>query len=84
MDSAKFSQALLQYRNAPDRDTCLSSASALFGYTLRDFIPRRPDALIGTMWREIAGEGSDAQGRWHINNGQWVLRSSILCWLGRT
>ena len=54
LDSAKFSQALLQYRNTPDRDTRMSPAMALFGCQLRDFIPRRPDVLIGTMWREIA------------------------------
>ena len=43
LDSAKFSQALLQYRNTPDRDTRMSLAMGLFGRQLRDFIPRRPD-----------------------------------------
>ena len=32
----------------------MSPAMALFGRQLRDFIPRRPDGLIGTMWMEIA------------------------------
>ena len=34
LDSAKFSQALLQYRNTPDRDTRTSLAMALFGRQL--------------------------------------------------
>ena len=32
----------------------MSPAMSLFGRQLGDFIPRRPDDLVGTMWRDIA------------------------------
>ena len=33
---------------------------SLFGRQLRDFIPRCPDSLIGTMWKEIADDREKA------------------------
>ena len=39
---------------------------SLFGRKLRDFIPRRPEDLIGTMWREI----TDAREKALLPRGQ--------------
>ena len=40
---------------------------ALFGRPLRDFLPRVPGAMIGTMWREVSEAReravTDAQGQ---------------------
>ena len=78
LDTTKLSQAMLQYRNTPDRDTKMSPAMALLGRQLRDFIPRCPQNLVGPMWRDIAdarekalmprGKGAHEQWSVHARN----------------
>ena len=38
----------------------MSPAMALFGRPLRDFLPCVPGAMVGTMWREVAGAREQA------------------------
>ena len=39
LDNDRFSQAIMEYRNTPDRDTGCSPAQVVFGRVIRDFIP---------------------------------------------
>ena len=63
VDTAKFSRAILQVRNTPDRDTRISPAEALFGRKLKDFLPSPKRNLIGGMWKEIADKREQALAR---------------------
>ena len=81
LDTTKFSQAMLQYCNTPDRDTKMSPAMALLGRQLRDFIPRCPQKLVGPMWREIADAREKAlmpRGKGAHENGQHMQGPSRL------
>ena len=60
VDTAKFSRAILQLRNTPERDTRLSPAEALFGRKLKDFLPTPKRNLIGDMWKELADKREQA------------------------
>ena len=54
VDAAKFSRAILQLRNTPDRDRRISPAEAPLGRKLKDFLPSPKRNLIGDMCKELA------------------------------
>ena len=63
VDAAKFSRAILQLRNTPDRDRRISPVEALFGRKLKDFLPSPKRNLIGDMWKELADKREQALAR---------------------
>ena len=60
VDTARFTRAMLQLRNTPDRDTRISPAEALFGRKLKDFLPVPKRELIGEMWKDLADKREQA------------------------
>ena len=59
LDTDKFTQAILQFRNTPDIDNNLSPAQVIFGIPLRDALPFLPtsqiheNSQIRPLWREL-------------------------------
>ena len=60
VDTARFTRAILQVRNTPDRDTRISPAEALFGRKLKDFLPCPKRNFIGGMWKDLADKREQA------------------------
>ena len=60
MDTAKFSRALLMYRNTKDKDTGVSPAEFLLGRQLRDFLPVSKEKILGQKWNDLAKQREEA------------------------
>ena len=70
LDTVAITKALLEYRNTPDRDIGLSPAELLYGRTLKDFLPDKPDKLsrprhelLKEDWKNIADWRENALSR---------------------
>ena len=66
IDSDRYTQAILQFRNTPDSDSGLSPSEVLFGRPLRDILPIPPRTQIfdnhrvRPLWKEIWEQKEDA------------------------
>ena len=59
LDTVAITRAMLEYRNTPDRDIGLSPAEMLYGRSLKDFLPSKPDNLIQPLYNNLRKEWKD-------------------------
>ena len=73
LDVDKFQQAILQYRNTPDKDTKLSPAMCIFGRPIKDLIPILPGKYQPhPVWKESLLAREAALRKRHIaNHERW-------------
>ena len=66
IDSDRYVQAILQFRNTPDSDSGLSPSEVLFGHPLRDVLPVPPRSQIfdnpsvRPLWKDIWAQREDS------------------------
>ena len=59
LDTVAITRAMLEYRNTPDRDIGLSPAEMLYGRSLKDFLPSKPDKFIQPQYDNLRKEWKD-------------------------
>ena len=59
LDTVAITRAMLEHRNTPDRDIRLSPAVMLYGRSLKDFLPSKPDKLIRPQYDNLRKEWKD-------------------------
>ena len=76
----KFQKAILQYQNAPDKDTKLSPAMCIFGRPIKDLIPVLPGRYQPhSVWKDSLSAREQALRIRHMaNHERWRQHTRLL------